>query len=84
MTEGAFITRSEKLKSRLYRTALMYLGSEHAALDAVDEAVYRAFQGYKKLREEDFFETWLTRILINLCKDELKRRSREVATDSIP
>lgn len=28
-------------KERLYRTALLYLGGEAAALDAVDEAVYR-------------------------------------------
>ena len=84
MTEQAFITRSERIKSRLYRTALLYLGSEHAALDAVDEAIYRGFRGYKKLRSEDFFETWLTRILINLCKDERKRRAREIPTDPIP
>lgn len=84
MTEGTFITRSEQIKSRLYRTALMYLGSEHAALDAVDEAVYRAFRGYKKLRDERFFETWLTRILINCCKDELKRRAREIPVDTLP
>ncbi|MBQ8851610.1 MAG: RNA polymerase subunit sigma-24, partial [Oscillibacter sp.] len=84
MTEGEFITRSEKIKSRLYRTALMYLGGEHAALDAVDEAIYRGFRGYKKLREEAFFETWLTRILINLCKDELKRQNREITMDSVP
>ena len=84
MTEGEFITRSEKIKSRLYRTALMYLGGEHAALDAVDEAIYRGFRGYKKLREETFFETWLTRILINLCKDECKRQKREIAVDTIP
>ena len=84
MTEQEFITRSEVIKSRLYRTALMYLGSEHDALDAVDEAIYRGFRGYKKLREETFFETWLTRILINLCKDELKRRHREVAVEQLP
>lgn len=84
MTEGTFITRSEQIKSRLYRTALMYLGSEHAALDAVDEAVYRAFRSYKKLRDEHFFETWLTRILINCCKDELKRRAREIPVDVLP
>ena len=84
MTEAAFITRSERIKSRLYRTAVLYLDSDHAALDAVDEAIYRGFRGYKKLRNEAFFRTWLTRILINLCKDELKRRSREIPTDSIP
>jgi RNA polymerase sigma-70 factor (ECF subfamily) len=31
------------VKDRLYRTALLYLGSEAMALDAVDEAVYRGF-----------------------------------------
>ena len=84
MTDVDFITRSEKIKSRLYRTALLYLGSEHAALDVVDEAICRGFQGYKKLREEAFFETWLTRILINLCKDERKRQKREISVDIIP
>lgn len=27
--------------------------------------------------QPEFFETWLTRILINVCKDELRRRRRE-------
>ena len=84
MTEREFIARSEQIKSRLYRTALMYLGSEQDALDAVDEAVYRGYRGYKKLREDTFFETWLTRILINHCKDELNRRNREVLVDTLP
>lgn len=84
MNEQEFIRRAGAVRSRLYRTAYLYLGGEHAALDAVDEAVYRAFSGYRKLRREDFFETWLTRILINVCKDELRRQSREVVTDSLP
>ena len=77
MTEQEFALRAQDQRSRLYRTAFLYLGGEHAAVDAVDEAVYRAFRDRRKLRQPEFFETWLTRILINVCKDELRRRRRE-------
>ena len=74
MTEQEFALRAQDQRGRLYRTAFLYLGGEHAA---VDEAVYRAFRDRRKLRQPEFFETWLTRILINVCKDELRRRRRE-------
>ena len=77
MTEQEFALRAQDQRGRLYRTAFLYLGGEHAAVDAVDEAVYRAFRDRRKLRQPEFFETWLTRILINVCKDELRRRRRE-------
>ncbi len=84
MSEQEFVRHSEELKTRLYRTALLYLGSETAAVDAVDEAVYKGFLARKKLRQPEFFATWLTRILINVCNTELRRRKRETATDALP
>lgn len=72
------------MKARLYRTALLYLGSESAALDAVDEAVYKGLRACRKLRQPEFFATWLTRILINVCNSELRRRRREIAVDALP
>ena len=50
MTENDYLQQADGMKGRLYRTALLWLGSESAALDAVDEAVYRAFRGYRRLR----------------------------------
>lgn len=84
MTELEFIRRAEGVKKRLYRTALLYLGSESMALDAVDEAVYKGFCAYRKLRQEEFFETWMTRILINVCNSELRRRKRETVMEELP
>ena len=84
MTEQEYIRRAEALKERLYRTAVLYLGSESAAVDAVDEAVYKGFCAYKKLRQPEFFDTWLTRILINVCASELRRRKRELSVDELP
>lgn len=84
MTELEFVQRSERMKGRLYRTALLYLGSESMAVDAVDEAVYKGFCAYRKLRQEEFFETWMTRILLNVCSGELRRRRREAAWEQLP
>lgn len=61
------------------RTAAAYLGSPSDAVDAVDEAFYKGFFAYQKLRQPEFFDTWLTRILINVCNSELRRRKRELA-----
>ena len=84
MTESEYLDRAESLRDRLYRTALLTLGSESAAVDAVDEAVYKGYRSFQKLRQPDYLETWLTRILINVCRDELRRRRREVAVDELP
>lgn len=51
MTEQEFALRAQDQRGRLYRTAFLYLGGEHAAVDAVDEAVYRAFGTARKLRQ---------------------------------
>ena len=76
--------RVQALKGRLYRTARLYLAGDAAALDAVDEAVYQGFLHYKRLRQPEYFATWMTRILINACNAELRRRKRELAVAELP
>lgn len=76
MDHQEFAARVEAIRSRLYRTAYLYVGSEADALEAVDEAVYQALRALKSLRQPEFFETWLTRILLNECHKELRRRKR--------
>jgi len=84
MKSDEFVNRVSQVKPRLYRTAFLYFGSESLAKDAVDEAEYKAFISLKKLRQPEFFETWLTRILINECKKVLRRMKREVPYESAP
>ena len=84
MGESEFVRQAEALKGRLYRTALLYLGNETAAVDAVDEAVYKGYLARKKLRQPECFATWLTRILITVCNTELRRRKRETAVEALP
>ena len=84
MNNEEFAKRVEALRTKLYKTALTYLDSEALALDAVDEAVYKALRGKWKLRQPEFFDTWITRILINECYNELRRQKRFHPLEALP
>ena len=84
LKEAEYAQRAMAEKERLYRTALLYLGGEAAALDAVDEAVYRGLLACGRLRQPGVFSTWLTRILLNACADELRRRLHGRPPSPIP
>lgn len=76
MDRQEYARRADALKQRLWRTALCYLSDEQAALEAVDSAVYKGLLAVHNLRQPEYFNTWLTRILINECKAEQRRRAR--------
>lgn len=84
MKQEEYAARLESLWGRLYKTALLYLDSESRAQDAVDEAVYKGLRSCWRLRQPEYFDTWLTRILINVCKDELRRGRRFVPLEEVP
>jgi RNA polymerase sigma-70 factor (ECF subfamily) len=50
------------------------LGSAPDAEDAAQEAFVRAFSSIKRFQGKASFATWLHRIAVNVCLDELKRR----------
>lgn len=84
MTQQTYAEQIDQMKKRLYRIALLYLGSESMAVDAVDDAVFKGLISLKKLRKEEYLETWITRILMNVCKDELRRRKRQLDWEALP
>jgi len=84
LEQKEYALRVEELKPRLYRTAVLYLGDVSSAEEALDEAVYRGLRGCRKLRQEEYFATWLTRILLSACADERKRKKRLLSIDTLP
>ncbi|HEY7937876.1 MAG TPA: RNA polymerase sigma factor [Candidatus Limnocylindrales bacterium] len=61
---------------RAYRLAGLLLGDEHEAQDATQDALIRAWQSIGSLRDPAGFQSWFDRILVNLCRDRLRRRRR--------
>lgn len=60
----------------LYRTAFLYMKNEDAALDVVQDCILKAFEAIGKLRNPEFFRTWITRILINCANQAQRDRGR--------
>ncbi len=84
MTNDLFTERVEAAKQKLYKTAMLYMGSHSAAMDVLDEAIYKAWCAKNRLREEAYFDTWITRILLNECHNELRRQKRLYPIDELP
>jgi RNA polymerase sigma-70 factor (ECF subfamily) len=86
VTDGsdAFADLIEGQFDRAYRLATVILGSAIEAEDAVADAALAAWRSRRRLREADRFEAWFSRILVNGCRDRLRRRRhRPVAELSV-
>ena len=69
--------------NRSFRTASAILGSEADAHDVVQEAFVATWRHLPKLRDRTRFDAWLNKMIVNRCRDVLRRRrrSREVALE---
>ncbi|MFX3631276.1 MAG: sigma-70 family RNA polymerase sigma factor [Candidatus Pristimantibacillus sp.] len=74
--DDAFYSLITLHEGKMYKIAYTYLKNETDALEAVQEATCRAYVQIRKLKEPNYFGSWLIRILMNYCADEVKRRSR--------
>jgi RNA polymerase sigma-70 factor (ECF subfamily) len=68
---------------QLYRTAFLYVGNREDALDIVQETAYKAFLAVGQLKNERFFLTWLTKILIHCAFDVMKKKKKEIPIENI-
>ncbi|MFM1652213.1 sigma-70 family RNA polymerase sigma factor [Brevibacillus sp. B_LB10_24] len=58
--------------------------NEQDALDAVQETTFRAYKQLSRLREPQYFQTWLIRILLNYCHDQTKAKKRWKLIETVP
>lgn len=61
-----------------FRLARAILLDDAEAEDAVQEASFSAWRRRSSLREADRFDAWFDRILVNQCRDQLRKRRRAV------
>jgi len=60
----------------LYNTAILIVKNEDDALDAVQDTILSCWEKIPTLKQNKYFKTWLTKILINNCYDILRQRNR--------
>jgi RNA polymerase sigma-70 factor (ECF subfamily) len=79
---GAFEELVSRHRDRIYARALSMVRSEEEAIDLSQEAWIKGWQRLKQFQGGSSFSTWMTRIVINLCLDALRRQKRH-RTESI-
>jgi RNA polymerase sigma-70 factor, ECF subfamily len=60
----------------LYATAHRILRDRDTAEDAVQDAIVRCWRDLRGLRDPDRFDAWLYRLLVNACRDQMRRARR--------
>ena len=73
----------------MLKLCFVYLRNMDLAQEALQESFLKAYTNYGTYRGEASEKTWLTRIVINTCKDHLRsawfrNRQMEVPVDSFP
>jgi RNA polymerase sigma-70 factor (ECF subfamily) len=71
---AAFDVLVRRHEARAVRLAARMLGDADAALDAAQEAFVKAWRALPRFEGESRFSTWLVRIVINQCRNDLRQR----------
>jgi RNA polymerase sigma-70 factor (ECF subfamily) len=79
---AAFEELVARHRDKIYARAFSMLRNEEDAVDISQEAWVKGWQRLNQFQGESSFATWMTRIVINLCLDQLRKLKR-VRAESI-
>jgi RNA polymerase sigma-70 factor, ECF subfamily len=66
-------------RDKIYARAFSMMRHEDEALDLSQDAWVKGWQRLAQFQGDSSFVTWMTRIVINLCLDQLRRQKRQRA-----
>ena len=76
---GAFEELVARHRDKIYARAYTMMRNEDEAVDLSQEAWVKGWQRLAQFQGESSFTTWMTRIVINLCLDQLRKKKRQRA-----
>ena len=76
---AAFEELIARHRDKIYARAFSMMRSEEEAVDLSQEAWVKGWQRLKQFQGDSSFVTWMTRIVINLCLDQLRKQKRQRA-----
>jgi RNA polymerase sigma-70 factor (ECF subfamily) len=79
---AAFEELVARHRDKIFARAFSMMRNEEEAIDLSQEAWVKGWQRLGQFQGESSFGTWLTRIVINLCLDQLRKQKRQ-RTESI-
>jgi RNA polymerase sigma-70 factor, ECF subfamily len=79
---AAFEELVARHRDKIYARAYSMMRNEQEAVDLSQEAWVKGWQRLRQFLGDSSFGTWMTRIVINLCLDQLRKQKRQ-RTESI-
>jgi len=79
----AFVELIELNMQNMYKIAKSYLKNDEDTADAIQDTILSCYEKIGSLKQNKYFKTWLTRILINKCNDILKKKQSVYLTEEI-
>lgn len=80
----AFTALMQSQMQNMYKASRAILANEEDAADAIQETILTCWEKIGQLENPAYFRTWMTRILINKCKDILRKKEKLLFTEEIP
>jgi RNA polymerase sigma-70 factor (ECF subfamily) len=74
--KDVFESLFKEYHQKVYAIAYNILGNESDAMDAAQEVFIKVYKSLKKFKGNSSIMTWIYRITINVCHDELRRQNR--------
>ncbi|MGL5712604.1 MAG: sigma-70 family RNA polymerase sigma factor [Paraclostridium sp.] len=75
----AFSTLIKHYEKDLYRVAIAITKNNEDALDCIQESILKAYTNIQNLKQDEYFKTWLIKILINQCKYVVEKNKKCVS-----
>ena len=73
---SAFEELVARHRDKIFARAFSMMRNEQEAIDLSQEAWVKGWQRLKQFQGDSSFSTWMTRIVINLCLDQLRKQKR--------
>lgn len=80
----SFETLIKGYQKMAYNVAYRIMGNEEDAKDMTQEALIKVYKNLKGFRMDSSFSTWMYRIVMNTCKDELRKKKMKVISIDQP
>ena len=69
-------------KEKFYRLAYYYVKNHHDAMDVLQESILKGYSNITKIKDENFIDKYLSRLIINTAIDFIRKNSKVVFTDN--
>lgn len=77
----AFSKLIEEVKLKLYKTGISILKNDEDTCDAIQETLINAYKSLNTLKNNEYFSTWIMKILMNKCYDIIRKNKKIIYLD---